>query len=355
MAIICLPIDASGGAPTYTAQQTREAFSGLHYNGTSRPLGGQSGTALGSAPALSVSSTTWTVGAGNFLVDPAFTTTQAPYLVANDTTATGSVTAANATQSRIDAIDLQISDTAIDSSGARLASFQYAVGTAGTGLAPSVTARSVRVATINVPASGGGSPTITQYPVYTVAAGGILPIFNNTTRDALITNPSAGMAVYRLDTRYMELYDATLGWTANAGTLLGTVNTINQTTSTGTNGTTTVLSPDLVLTVPNIQANRNYRVVWGGWYRVSVANTLAASVVKVQAGSAVTVGSTTIGSVGKWVPQTSNGPEDSNECIWVPSASGTWNLAVGVVSKSGTGASAISGGQQNAFLSVYAA
>lgn len=213
MTITCLPIDASAGAPAYTAQNTRQAFSSLLFNGTARPLGSQSGAVPGRVPTVTASSTLWSVGAGAFVVDPAFTVTQGPYLVSIDAAVTGSMTAANASLARIDALDLQISDTAIDSSGARQASIVPVTGApAASPVAPAYSARSVRIAVINVPASGGGSPTVTMFPQYAVASGAILPINSAATRDAVITNPSAGMAVYRLDTGNVELYEFGNGW-----------------------------------------------------------------------------------------------------------------------------------------------
>lgn len=208
MTFVCQPIDASGGVPAYTAQQSRQAFSGLLFNGTSRPLGAQSGAVPGHTPSITATTTQFTVNAGSFVVDPAFNGTQAPYLVSNDAAYTAAIVS-QGVSARIDAIDLQINDNAIDGSGARTASIVYVPGTAS---APALTARSVRLATINVPASGGGSPTITMAGQYAVASGGILPVASPTTRDALITNPYPGMTIYVNSLRQQQTYDATLGW-----------------------------------------------------------------------------------------------------------------------------------------------
>jgi hypothetical protein len=197
MTITAFPIDVSGGAPLYTAQQTRQALGGLLYGGTARPLGGQSGVMHGHAPTITATSTTWSVGAGAFVVDPAFTVTQAPYYVANDATITGSVTAANATLTRIDALDLRVDDTAVDSSGNRQAIIVYTAGTAAsTPVAPTLAARSLRLATLNIPIAGGGSPTVVPTTQFAVAAGGILPVANGATRAALVTNGAPGMFFY---------------------------------------------------------------------------------------------------------------------------------------------------------------
>ena len=177
MTLTCLPINASAGSPSYSALQTRQATSSGIANGSARTLGTVSGWALGRTPGtLTATSTTWTVGAFACVVDAAFTTTQAPYEIANDANLTGSVTAANASNPRIDILYLQVSDTDIDGSGLRAAAVNYLAGTAASSpVAPALPARSFLVATISVPTSGGGSPTITLNPSYTASAGGIRP------------------------------------------------------------------------------------------------------------------------------------------------------------------------------------
>jgi hypothetical protein len=209
MTITCLPIDAAAGAPAYTAQNTRQAFSGLLYNGTSRALGAQSGIAAGHQPVLSATSATWSVGAGAFIIDAAFTTTQAPYLVSNDQAVTGSMTAAHATLDRYDSLYLQVNDTAIDSSGSRNGAIGYTAGTASsTPTVPAVPARSILIGYIFVPHSGAGSPSVTMYLATSpVAAGGVLPVSSIASRDSLITNPVDGMACWTSDSNLMWMYD----------------------------------------------------------------------------------------------------------------------------------------------------
>lgn len=209
MTITCLPIDASGGTPAYTAQQTRNGFAGLWANGTARPLGSQSGFA-GGPPTITATSTTWSVPAATYVVDAAFTTTQSPYFIANDATVTGAVTAANASNPRVDILYLQVNDTAIDSSGSRNATISYLAGTAAPSpVAPTLPARSLLLATINVPTSGGGSPAVTINPQFAVATGGLLPIATTAARSALITNPYDGFPIYRTDTNRIEIYNGT--------------------------------------------------------------------------------------------------------------------------------------------------
>lgn len=215
MTIVALALDATGGVPAYTAQGFRQALSGLLFNGTSRPLGGQSGIVPGNASTVTANSTTWSVTPGSFVVDAAFTTTQAPYLISNDTTVTGTVTAAGSV-ARVDAVDLRVDDDPVDGSGSRRAVFVYTAGNATTGVVATLAARSIRVATINVPASGGGSPTVSMSQQYAVATGGILPLANAAARDALITKPYDGMPGYLRTEDLFQIYTPT-GW-ATVGT-----------------------------------------------------------------------------------------------------------------------------------------
>lgn len=214
MTIICLPvdIDPATSLPKFTAQQNRNAFSGIWANGTTRNLGSQSGMVAGATPTIGASTTTWSVGVSAFVVDPAFTTTQSPYFVAITAAETGAVTAPNATLARKDILYLQINDTSIDSSGLRNAQVLYQAGTpSATPTAPATPARSLLIATLSVPASGGGSPSIAFNQQFAVATGGILPLNGTTQRDSLVTNPYDGYPIYRTDVNAIQIWNGS-GW-----------------------------------------------------------------------------------------------------------------------------------------------
>lgn len=196
MTITCLPIDASSGSPAYTAQQTRQALSGLIYNTTSRALGASGGAILGRQATIAATSSTWTCGPFAVIVDPDFTSTQAPYFVSSDANVTGSMTAANATNPRYDIIYAQVNDTAIDSSGSRNATVSYLAGTAAASpTIPATPARSLLLGWLFVPASGGGAPSGTQTNLFTCATGGLLPVTSATVRDAIFAAPLESMYV----------------------------------------------------------------------------------------------------------------------------------------------------------------
>jgi len=263
MTITCLPIDVSAGSPAYTAQNTRQAFSGLVAGGTARPIGAQSGLVAGHAPTITASSTTWSVGIGAYIVDPAFTTTQSPYFVANDAAVTGSMTAAHATLNRYDILYLQVNDTAIDSSGSRNATINYLAGTAAsTPLIPTLPARSIMLAYILVPFSGGGSPVVTLYQRYAVASGGVLPVIAQADRDSIILAPYEGYTIYRQDTNSLECWNGS-AWdqvSPLTGALYGEVDGPNTPTTMVTNGVVYVPGGTCSVTV-TLATTRRLRIV----------------------------------------------------------------------------------------------
>lgn len=166
MAVIVLPIDADAGTglPTYSAQQTREAFAAfLGWAPTGRPLGANSGVRAGTPlSTVTASSTTWAVAAHAGVVDAESAALAGPYLYACDGSDSGSVTAADVSNPRVDIVYVTINDTVQDGSGLRGGVVGYLAGTpAGSPTAPATPARSLRLATIAVPVSGGGSPTVT--------------------------------------------------------------------------------------------------------------------------------------------------------------------------------------------------
>jgi hypothetical protein len=200
------PVDVSSGSPTFTAQQSRQAFSAHIANGSSRTLGTVSGWSPGRTPStLTATSTTWTVGQFACLIDPAFTTTQSIYEVSNDANLTGSVTAANATNPRKDILYVTVNDAGMgDGSGSRTPAVSYLAGTAASSpTAPATPARSFLIATITVPQSGGGSPTIALNNTFQTAAGGIVPVVNFA---ALPATPYDGMAAWTMDTDLLWTY-----------------------------------------------------------------------------------------------------------------------------------------------------
>lgn len=248
MTLTALPINASSGSPAYTSQQFRQAMSALMSNDSTRPVGARSGYGVGHQPTtLTASSTTWTVGPFSCVIDPAFTTTQGPYLVSSDANATGSVTAApGSPNNRIDILYAQVNDTDIDSSGLRSVTVNYLAGTAGTSpSAPATPARSFLLATISVPFSG--SPTIAVNNTFCGAGGAVVPVANVA---GLPATAAEGMGAYLMDSNTPVFWDLT-NWRPTYSVRQEITNFIDGPgSSQPPSGSTTILSTSITTTGP---------------------------------------------------------------------------------------------------------
>jgi len=147
------------------------------------PFGVRSGVRPGTSPTtVTVTSTTWTVGAHAGVVDlqPAVEASGYAYAVnATGGLPTGPVTAADLTRPRVDIVWVRNDDPSEgDASPNPTVVFGYTAGAplAGSPVAPATPARCMVLATIQVPMSGGGSPTVIWVAPFAVAAGGILPV-----------------------------------------------------------------------------------------------------------------------------------------------------------------------------------
>ncbi|MEU9415151.1 hypothetical protein [Streptomyces sp. NPDC048272] len=161
-------------------------YSGLELRQSDSLIAMSDGTAMGTRPGVrpgdtgltvSLAGSTINVSAGVALL---YRSGQGVYRAAMpSSTSPGTVNAAHATLARIDLVYLRVWDTDVDASGLRKVEAVYLAGTAaGSPVAPTPagTVIYVPLATISVPASGGGSPTVsTAVRPVTVAPGGILP------------------------------------------------------------------------------------------------------------------------------------------------------------------------------------
>lgn len=160
-------INADSGAPAYSADELRRAMAlPLQFGG--RLLGGRQGVRPGGNQLkVSLAGTTITVQPGLAVVDPGLATTQGPYWVAIPTAETHTLAPADATNPRKDIVILRVYDHDMDSSGRREAVTEYLVGTPSpTPAEPAVPAGALRLATIDVPQVGGGSPVVTDRRQY---------------------------------------------------------------------------------------------------------------------------------------------------------------------------------------------
>lgn len=173
------PVAAVSGAPSYDGRALRQTAVAPFIAGAtaSRPLGARSGVRPGTpATTVSATSTTWTVQPHAGVIDAEAAAEAGPYAYAFDAVNTGTMTAADASYARIDLISVQISDPAeSDGSSTPSAAIVYTPGTAAAPALPTQPARSMVIAQINVPISGGGSPSVTWVAPTLAAAGGITP------------------------------------------------------------------------------------------------------------------------------------------------------------------------------------
>ena len=187
MTITLWPANAVAGSPSFSGQKLRQAL-GVAMGGasTARPLGARSGVRPGTPnTTVTATATTWTVKPHAGIVDAKVSAAAGAYYYATDANVTGAVTAAGAS-ARSDLVYVLITDPE-DGLTVPTATFGYTAGTPGL---PATPAGAMAIATINVPISGGGSPTVTWTAPYAVAAGGVIPVRNTTERDALVSSAS---------------------------------------------------------------------------------------------------------------------------------------------------------------------
>lgn len=182
-------VDAVSAAPEYSGRMLRATGSPRYFGATAaRPLGGRSGVRYGTdATTVETSAFTWTIHPHSGMLDLQAADEASCYEYAFDADETGTIDAAHATLARIDILTVLLDDPAeSDGSTDPAVSIVYTAGTAsGSPAAPATPSRSMVLATISVPASGGGNPTASWAAPYAVAAGAIIPVRTTTERAAL--------------------------------------------------------------------------------------------------------------------------------------------------------------------------
>lgn len=192
------PLDAASGSPQYTGRYLRQTTVAPFLLGATagRPLGARSGVRPGTSPTtVTATSTLWTVNPLAGVIDVESANEAGPYAFSFDQAITGSVTAASSSYARIDLISVQINDNAEDGSSLESVAIVYTAGTAPAPAIPAAPVRSFAIAQINVPISGGGSPSVTWVAPYLTAAGGVIPVRNATERNAAAAALGASAAL----------------------------------------------------------------------------------------------------------------------------------------------------------------
>lgn len=189
MAITVWPVNASNGGPAVAGRGLRQTSVGVPLAGATagRPLGVRSGVRPGT-PATTVTYASGTVAVGPHagVIDGQTAAEAGGYEYSSDgAVPVASNLTADASNPRIDLVSVQVSDPS-ESDGTAAASVQfiYTQGTAAASpLAPgdagapvAAPPRSFPLARVNVPKSGGGTPTVSWVAPYMAAAAGVLPV-----------------------------------------------------------------------------------------------------------------------------------------------------------------------------------
>lgn len=192
-----------------------------------RNIGGRWGIRPGGNPfALTIVGSTLTVQPGVMVLDPAWNSSQAPY-VWGMTSAWGDTLQAPDASTRRDVIVAEILDDNADANpgdAAKLARLRYIVGTAAE---PTLTQNQFRLWSIEVPPSSSAIPTDRRQ--YTTAPGGILWVPDAATMNAL-PSPAIGDTVWRSDVRAIYIFGANTAGTGWDRVSIGAKQTISGTT-----------------------------------------------------------------------------------------------------------------------------
>jgi hypothetical protein len=269
---------------------------------------------------------------------------QSSYHVISNSTKNVAITASNATFPRLDAIVLKVQDSFY--SGATDSwSIVAVTGTAsGSPVLPTLPANSMLIATISVAASSTSvvNGNITDNRVYLNGIGGLLPVANGTERDAL-NNLYEGVAVWRRDSDYFEIWDGSSSWIQyRSKSARGLMATIVSTSSSGTSTSGTTDTRDAVLgnyVFTSESTARQYRVTMEGLNpSSSVSGDKYLLTVKDGGGSTPTSASTVIAGTG-WNARATGG---ASQDTWLlqgtfTASAGTHTLSFFAQRQSGTG------------------
>ena len=227
--------NAVASSPTYSGRMLRQSR-GVYMGGATpaRPLGARSGVRPGtSAATVTVSGLTWTCGPFAGLADVESAAEAGAYPYSFDASTVASAIAAQGGNARSDLIVVQVDDPSEDGTSAPAVRRAYVQGGTSGPADPTLPARSYAIARINVPASGGGSPTVTWIAPYAVAAGGRGQVNTFAQITTQFLSPTQGDQVYALDSgvtyQYYAVYNGstnpqgakTAGWYPRPGEQVG--------------------------------------------------------------------------------------------------------------------------------------
>jgi len=261
------PAYVQGG--TYSASLDRlHQITGPALPAVGLAFGAREGCFVARMPAFSNSTWTVTVGPCAGYVTNDFSASVGDYSWCNPSNAAVTLTASSGTLNRIDLIGLQVKDNFLDSSGLNSATVAVVQGTAVSGTAsPPATPNSfIPILQASVPAGSTG-PTLTLLPVRTGPAGIVLPVANATER-ATITNQYEGMAIWRIDRKWVEVWSVVAnGWLIQGTAVCTTTADRDATITTPFIGQSVFVTADnmeYVYGIPNANAWTAVQALGGG-------------------------------------------------------------------------------------------
>jgi hypothetical protein len=202
---------ASGGAqaktagPEYAAVDFRRLDAINGHPASADRWGVRTGVRPHSSAAVTLSGTTWVVNPTLARMYPRETSTSGPYTVAIERTE-GTLTAADGSNPRLDALDVYIEDDDEDGSGQRrVPPVLYTAGTpASSPSAPTLLPGRLRLATILVPATGTPAPSIATESQFSEGPGVLIA---RTATELPSTGMPEGAYVDRWDTDTLYRWD----------------------------------------------------------------------------------------------------------------------------------------------------
>lgn len=192
------PVNAVSGQPSYNGRMLRQVGS-TKYAGArqGRPFGTRSGVRPGTPDTfVGVSSTQWVVGPHAGVLDVHTPAQVGPYEYAVEISQFGDLVAADASDPRVDILYAQVADPS-ESDGTTTPGvvIGYQAGVAAVSpVQPATPARSMLLATINVPKAGGGSPSVIRQAPTLTLAGTPYQVRSDTERDALLSVMGSSVA-----------------------------------------------------------------------------------------------------------------------------------------------------------------
>lgn len=174
----------------------------------------------------------WSVGPCAGIVTNTFVADGGDYAFANPTNLTGSFAASSPTLNRHDILGLRVRDNFYDASGFNdvTAVVVQGANSAGTPVDPALPPSFIPILRAVIPAAST-SPTLQNLSARTVPSAAVLPVDSATARAALGT-AHAGFAIWRTDTKVLEVADGVGSW--RIANILATANATTRNTAVTT-------------------------------------------------------------------------------------------------------------------------